>query len=172
MQAALKKLGVKCLWHFTDEKNYKSISENGLLSWKEIKRREIEASAPGGNKWSHDADEMAGVDDYVHLAFSQQHPMLHVAQKEGRITKPIWLKIDLDVLNFAGVKFTNAVSNKSGVPLLDNEQAKDQVDLTGLFTFLDFRADGNQERKRAAEKSEILVPKMISPKNILGFVDG
>lgn len=172
MQAALKKLGVNCLWHFTDQQNYKSIAENGLLSWKEIKAREIKASAPGGNDWSHDADAMAGVDDYVHLAFSRQHPMLYIAQKEGRITTPIWLKIDLAVLENMNVKFTNAVSNKSGVILLDNEQAKTQIDLTALFTFLDFREDGNRERKQSAEKSEVLVPKMISPENILGFVDG
>jgi hypothetical protein len=172
MQAALKKLGVNCLWHFTDEKNYQSIADNGLLSWKQIKLREIKASAPGGNDWSHDADAMAGVDDYVHLAFSRQHPMLYVAQQEGRISKPIWLKIDLAVLEDVNVKFTNAVSNKSGVLLLDNEQAKAQVDLTALFTFLDFKENGNRERKQSAEKSEILVPKMILPKNILGLVDG
>lgn len=115
---------------------------------------------------------LAGVDGYVHLAFSQHHPMLYVAQQEGRITKPIWLKIDLAVLDDTNVRFTNAVSNKSGVLLLDNEQAKTLVDLTALYTFLDFKEDGNKDRKQAAEKSEVLIPKMISPDKILGFVNG
>lgn len=172
MQAALEKIRVNCLWHFTDRKNYKSICEHGLLSWKELRRLRLVSVAPGGNDWSHDADAMSGVDDFVHLSFSKQHPMLHVAKREGRITDPVWLKIDLSVLENCNVRYTNDVSNKSGVGLLDNNAAKDSIDLTALFTFLDFKVDGNQERKKTAEKSEVLVPTMISPDKILGCENG
>jgi hypothetical protein len=172
MRAVLEGFKIDCLWHFTDKKNYGSICEHGLLSWKELNRRGLAPPAPGGNDWSHSADERFGVDDYVHLSFSRKHPMLYVAQKDGRITNPLWLKIDLSVLDGREVRFTNAVSNKSGVELLENDAAKKVVDFTGLFTYLDFSIEGNKERRSAAEKSEVLVLNMISPDKILGCVNG
>jgi len=172
MQAALKGLNRSVLWHFTDKKNLESISEFGLLSWKELCRRGLVPAAPGGNDWSHEADQRFGVDGYVHLSFSKQHPMLYVAKKDGRITDPIWLKIDLSVLDDNNVRYTNAVANKAGIGLLENKAAKESIDLAALFTYLDFGVEGNQERKQAAEKSEALIPTLISPNKILGFENG
>lgn len=172
MQAALKELNRSCLWHFTDKKNFESITEYGLLSWKELRNRGLVPVAPGGNDWSHEADQRFGVDGYVHLSFSKQHPMLYVAKKDGRITDPIWLKIDLSVLNDNGVRFTSDVANKAGIGLLENNAAKESIDLVALFNYLDFGVEGNRERKQAAEKSEILIPILITPNKILGFENG
>lgn len=157
------------IWHFTDKSNCESIKASGLLSWKNLVTKGMVPAKPGGNKWSHDADELVGVDRYVHLAFSKQHPMLHVAMKDGRIENPVWIRISLDVLDLPGVMFTNDVANKAGVGLFANEDAKSNVDVEAIYKFLDFKVEGNQERKCAAEKSQILVPDMIAVNYILGY---
>ncbi|WP_434729182.1 DarT ssDNA thymidine ADP-ribosyltransferase family protein [Pseudomonas soli] len=161
--------GKKCIWHFTDKSNLDSIRAHGLLSWSALVAKNIVPPAPGGNKWSHDADKLASIDDFVHLAFSQGHPMLHVAQNDERIKDPVWLQISLDVLDLPGVKFTKEVANKSGVVLLDNDEAKGSIDLEAILTFIDFKVSGNQDRKREAEKGQILVPEHIPTKFISGL---
>jgi len=88
---------------------------------------------------------------------------------DGRIQNPVWIKISLDVLDFSGVMFTNDVANKSGVELLANEEAKSNVDVEAIYKFIDFRIEGSQGRKCAAEKSQILVPDMIAVNYILGY---
>jgi hypothetical protein len=99
MQAILTRYRIDAVWHFTDRSNLALIQEHqGLLSLAESRRRGIKVPAPGGNDWSHDADEIKGVHEYVHLAFLDDHPMLYVAKKESRITDPVWLKIDASIL--------------------------------------------------------------------------
>ena len=66
--------------------NIESIKKNGgLLSLGALERRGIEIPVPGGNQWSHDADKMKGLHEYVHLAFVDDHPMLFRSKQEGRI---------------------------------------------------------------------------------------
>lgn len=162
-------LGKSCIWHFTDKSNLESIKVHGLLSWSALVNKGVLPSAPGGNEWSHDADKRASVDDYVHLAFTQGHPMLYIAQKDGRIKNPIWLKICLDVLDFPGVRFTKEVANKAGVALLDNDEAKEAIDLEAMLKYIDFKVPGNQIRKREAEKGQVLIPGHIPIHLISGF---
>src|SRR5687767_3527238 len=73
-------------YHFTDGKNLPSIQKHGLLSMQELRRRNIQVPAPGGNEWSQDADIECGMDAYVHLTFIPNHPMEYPAKQEGRIT--------------------------------------------------------------------------------------
>ncbi|MCY1282684.1 ssDNA thymidine ADP-ribosyltransferase, DarT [compost metagenome] len=170
---ALQRYGVTRLWHFTDAKNVKSIRDNnGLLSWAESARRGMTIPAPGGNDWSHDADRLFSVDGYVHLAFVKNHPMLYVARQDGRIENPVWVEIDVSVLAVAGVMYTNDVSNKSGVPLLNPDEARDSVDLEVLYTYMNWRDDDVMRRRRNAEKSEVLVPVMVPIHYIKGFHNG
>ena len=168
MRDALKKYNVGCLWHFTDKRNVDSIKQHGLLSWRELQRIGLAPTVPGGNKWSHDADEFSGVDNYVHLSFNQENPMLYIAKRDKRITDHVWLQIDLSVIN-EGTRYTNDVANKADVQMLDNKSAVDTIDFEALFKFLDFRVEGNQGRKSAAAKSEILVPTMIGIDKIKGL---
>src|SRR3954470_14809416 len=66
----------KCFYHFTDTRNIASIkSQGGLFSLRQLRQRGILPTAPGGNQWSHEADERLGLDSYVHLCFLDQHPM-------------------------------------------------------------------------------------------------
>lgn len=81
-------------------------------------------------------------------------------QREQEGKEFVWLKIDLDVLNFPGVKYTKDVSNKSGVQLLSEEKAIAYYDFEAM-DWIDFNIDGNLQRKRMVEKYEILIPCII-----------
>lgn len=173
MDTILAKYGFDGVWHFTDKSNLELIQEHkGLLSLAEAERRGIQIPVPGGNEWSHDADKMKGVHEFVHLAFVDDHPMLFRATQEGRIPNPIWLKIKSTILLGAGVRFCADVSNKAGVQILAAEEAKEQIDFDVLFTYMDWRDPEIQARRKAAIKSEILVPDFIPIDQILGFKNG
>ncbi len=173
MNTIIKKYKFDSVWHFTDKSNLDLIKKHkGLLSFGELETRGIEIPIAGGNDWSHDADKLKDVHDYVHLAFVDDHPMLFRAKQEGRIPNPIWLKIKSSIILQDDVKFCSDVSNKSGVAILSSQQAKNQIDFDVLFTYLDWKDSEIQARRQAALKSEILVPKFVPIDNILGFKNG
>ena len=64
------------------------------------------------------------------------------------------------------------MSNKSGVPILEQDQAKTQIDFDALFTYMDWRDPETQTRRHAAIKSEILVPNIVRNAMILGYKNG
>ncbi|MGK9559474.1 hypothetical protein O6495_24930, partial [Salmonella enterica subsp. enterica] len=80
----------------------------------------------------------------------------------------VWLQIDLSVIN-AGTRYTDDVANKADVQMLENDSAVEKIDFEALFKYLDFKVEGNQERKHAAAKSEILVPVMVGIDKIKGL---
>ena len=74
------------LHHFTDERNLPSIGKHGLLAYSELAARSITIPTPGGNEWSHEADEHKGIDGHVHLCLIDHgHPMEWMAQQDGRV---------------------------------------------------------------------------------------
>ena len=169
----LRQYDIRHVWHFTDRSNIESIIENGgILSLRRIAENNIDVSIYGGNQWSHDADRHKGLDGYVHLAFIDDHPMLYVAKQEGRIQEPIWLQIDISVLATPGTMYSVDVSNKSGVNLIDNNAAIQQIDFDVLFTYMDWRNPEIQQRRRNAVKSEILVPDIVPLDKIKGCKNG
>ena len=173
MRSVLEKYSIDHVWHFTDQANIELIVKHqGILSLAELKRSNIEIPVPGGNEWSHDADKRKGVDEFVHLAFVDDHPMLYAAKQQGRIVNPLWLKIEASVLLQDGVRFCAGVSNKTGVAILDAEEAEEAIDFDVLFTRTDWRISAIQERRREATKSEILVPNFIPIDKILGYKNG
>ena len=173
MNTILAKYKFDGIWHFTDRSNLELIKEHhGLLSLGEAERRGTKIPVPGGNEWSHDADRLKGVHEYVHLAFVDDHPMLFRAKQEGRIPDPIWLKIKSSILLDESVRFCSDVSNKSGVPILTAEEAKEEIDFEVLFTYMDWRDPQIQARRQAAVKSEILIPKFVPIGQILDFKNG
>lgn len=173
MKGTLSEYRVSVIWHFTDETNLQSIIEHkGLLSLAETRKRGIVIPAAGGNQWSHDADGYKGVDQYVHLSFLDDHPMLFRAKEAGRITNPVWLKISLDVLDIQGVRYTADVSNKAGVPLLTSDQARESLDLEVMFARTDWKDSQIKERRKLALKSEVLIPDFIPIELILSKKNG
>lgn len=150
------------VYHFTDVANLPLIkAHGGLYSIEQLKFRGITPPKPGGNDWSHDADEQRGLHRYVHLCFKDSHPMEHVARMDGRITTTRFLSIDVEVLFRDGVMYSPDVSNKAGVELKPIADAVEEIDLEILFTRTDWTNPVIQARLQKAEKAEILVPTFI-----------
>ncbi len=173
MITKFNRYSVKHLWHFTDKSNLDTIIKHGgLLSLEKISNEGIGVSIFGGNQWSHDADRQKGLDKYIHLAFADDHPMLYIAKQDGRINEPIWLQIDVSIILTPGTKYSADVSNKSGVPLYDDNVAKNEIDFDVLFTYMDWRNPDIQQRRQAAIKSEILIPNIVPLDKIKGWKNG
>jgi hypothetical protein len=164
---------VTSFYHFTDRRNAASIRERGgLYSLAALREMGIEIPAPGGNDWSHDADEMKGLDRYVHLCFRPNHPMEYVARQDGRIADSVYLQIHPDILRTEGVMFTPDVSNKTGVEVIPIADALEIIDFKVLYTRTDWNDPEVQQRLRQAEKYELLVPNHVPMKYIRNLPNG
>ena len=169
----IKKYGIRSIWHFTDQVNLKSIIEyGGLYSLNELEKRKINVQAPGGNGLSHILDKGYGLDEYIHLSFLPKHPMLHHAQKDKRILRPFWIRINPAVMLKEGVLFCPEVANKSNSYLYDRSEVEKVIDFEVLFTFMDWSNPIIRRRRKAALKSEILIPKYISIDQIINIPNG
>ncbi len=158
---------IPVLYHFTDRRNLALIRElGGLYPLRVLRQRNVDVPAPGGNEWSHDADLMKGLDQYVHLCFKPHHPMEFVARAESRIADSIFLNVHPDVLQWDGVLFTPDVSNKRGVPAYPVSEAAEMIDFEVLYTRTDWSDPAIQQRLQQAEKCEVLVPHLI-PLNLI-----
>jgi hypothetical protein len=167
-------LRIPHLYHFTCKRNLPSIKElDGVYSTARLKEMGAKYY-PGGNQWSLDADAMSGMDQYVHLCFTVDHPMEKGARDDGRIESPVYLKIDRLILDEAEVRFSAGVSNKSGMSIFSVEEARDRnlIDYNVLYTYMPWSDPQIQARRQAAERCEILVPDYVSMKFIRNFPNG
>ena len=148
--------GVHSLFHFTDASNLESISKHGLLTWKKLEEQHISAKM-NSSELSHRLDAKAGLADFVRLSFCKKHPMMYLALKDQRISRPVVLEIKLEVVSRPGVLFCaiNAASSS----------AKASED-PSVIHFETVRAS-SQRRVVASEKvffqGEVLVPGCIPP---------
>src|SRR5882757_7466325 len=91
-------------YHFTDTRNISSIiTSDGVLSRREAARLNKKIEVTGGNDWSIEADDRLGLDAYVHLCFTSQHPLEYLAKRDARIEVSKFLAISADVLKIPGV---------------------------------------------------------------------
>ena len=96
------------LYHFTDRDNLESIIKNGgLYSWMDCERKGIKINKPGGSPVSRQLDSGRNLEDYVRVSFTTQHPMMYVAMKDGRISNPVILEIDPEVIYWNESLFAN-----------------------------------------------------------------
>ena len=146
------------LFHFTDRRNLPGIREHGLLSLDRLRKSGIVPAAPGGNDWSHDADQRLGLHRYVHLCLMNQHPMEYVAKQEGRIEESVFLEVASVVLDLPGVLFSCDVSNKAGVETHPLARIDDFIDLEVVYQRTDGKLPDVQRRLQSMRKFEILVP--------------
>lgn len=164
---------VTSFYHFTDRRNVASIRERGgLYSLASAREMEIEILAPGGNEWSHEADQSKGLDRYVHLCFRPHHPMEYVARRDGRIANSVYLQVHPDILDLEGVLFTAEVSNKSGVAAVPLVEAWGVIDFEVLYTRTDWSDPEVRQRLTLAEKYELLVPNHVPMKYIRNLPNG
>lgn len=165
----LARYEVRCFYHFTDVRNLDSIRKaKGLFSFAELNRRNIPSAATGGNDWSHEADERVGVDEYVHLCLFSEHPMEYRAKQERRILESRFLEINSKVLTFDEIRFTPDVSNKRGVQLLTLAEACSTLDFEAIYDHAGWRDPEIKQRRLAAKKYELLIPKCVPLELISG----
>lgn len=155
----------KGFFHFTDIENIPSIAKDGLLSRKELEKRGMRFTG-GGNQQSIDVDRSRGLDEYVHLCFTESHPMRYLAQKNGTIGQSMYLRIDPEVLHISGAKITCGVANKTGVQALDPTQGIAGLDLEVLYKRTNWSDPAIKLRLANARKCEILIPKLV-PVNLI-----
>lgn len=112
---------IKKLYHFTDRANLTNIINNGgLYSWCDCKRKGISIPKPGGggpNSLSWSLDSKKGLQDYVRVSFTTQHPMMYAAINDGRISDYVILEIDPEVIWWSGTLYSdmNATRNEANV---------------------------------------------------------
>ena len=111
----LENNGITKLYHFTDRENLESIIKNGgLYSWADCRDKGIVIAKPGGSQQSRSLDTRDGLQHYVRLCFTKQHPMMYVAMSDGRITNPIILEIDPIVVSWENTKYADRNATKNG----------------------------------------------------------
>lgn len=126
-EAVLTKNRISKLYHFTDRDNLASIIEHGgLYSWKDCEERGITIAKPGGGgpgstSWS--LDKHSGLEHYVRVSFTTQHPMMYVAMNENRISNPVILEIDPAVIYDEATLYADRNATRKGAKIgsgLDN----------------------------------------------------
>ena len=107
-KAVLDEHRIVKLYHFTDFDNLESIIKNGgLYSWMDCERKGIKIAKPGGGNLSRQLDSGRNLEDYVRVSFTTQHPMMYVAMKDGRISNPVILEIDPEVIYWKDSCYSN-----------------------------------------------------------------
>ena len=114
-KAILDQHGIKKLYHFTDRDNLESIIKNGgLYSWGDCEDKGIKIAKPGGGLLSRDLDKRDRLQHYVRVSFTTQHPMMYVAMQDGRLSNPVVLEIDPEVIYWQDSKYANMNATRSG----------------------------------------------------------
>ena len=115
-QTIVQQNNITRLYHFTDRSNLQSIMHNGgLLLWYYCQQNNISISRPGGSSTSWILDERKGLQNFVRVSFVRDHPMMFVAQDDGRITRPVVLEINPDVIYLRNTKYSCQNAAKNGV---------------------------------------------------------
>ncbi|MCH5306980.1 MAG: DUF4433 domain-containing protein [Prevotella sp.] len=111
----LDKHGIKKLYHFTDRDNLESIIRHGgLYSWGDCEDKGIKIAKPGGGMLSRELDSRDRLQHYVRVSFTTQHPMMYVAMQDGRLSNPVILEIDPEVIYWQDTKFSDMNATRTG----------------------------------------------------------
>lgn len=114
-KAVLDEHKIVKLYHFTDRDNLESIIKNGgLYSWGDCEDKGIKIAKPGGGLLSRDLDRRDNLQHYVRVSFTTQHPMMYVAMQDGRLSNPVILEIDPEVVCWKDSKYANMNATRSG----------------------------------------------------------
>ena len=114
-KAVIDQHGIKRLYHFTDRDNLESIINNGgLYSWGDCEDKGIKIAKPGGGLLSRDLDRRDNLQHYVRVSFTTQHPMMYVAMQDGRLSNPVILEIDPEVICWKESRYANMNATRSG----------------------------------------------------------
>jgi len=169
-QSILNRYGIKKLYHFTDRDNLESIINNGgLYSWADCDAKGITISKPGGSDSSRSLDRRDGLQHFVRVSFTRNHPMMYVAMNDGRITNPVILEIDLDVIYDEGSKYADRNATKNGAQVGGTLEAFKKIHFNSVTEDTHFDLDPDEQKYYQAE---VLVKNFIplsKIKNIANF---
>lgn len=159
--------GIKRLYHFTDRENLKSIIEHGgLYSWADCESRNIDIPKPGGGALSRNLDSRDGLQHYVRLSFTTEHPMMYVAMNEGRITNPVVLEIDPEVIYENDTKFADRNATRNGANVGGTFDDFKKIHFTSVKARKHFDLDADEQQYYQAE---VLVKNFIPLDRILNI---
>lgn len=156
--------GISRLYHFTDSANIGSIiNQEALLSWKESEKIGLNVPNPGGNSLSRDLDTRKDLEDYVRLCFIDDHPMLHFAQKEGRIIDPVWIEVDPIVALWDNTLFSNMNATSTQATIGPHSHNLQSIRFDVIFS------RNWKHEDKWAKQAEVLVRTKIPIEFVLGI---
>ncbi|MDN5211237.1 DarT ssDNA thymidine ADP-ribosyltransferase family protein [Fulvivirgaceae bacterium BMA12] len=163
----LQRKGINQLYHFTDETNLKSIMDNGgLFSWHYCGQNKITIERPGGDQLSRKLDKRVGLENYVRLSFTPDHPMMYAAISDERIQNPVILEIDIAVIFLKDSKFSNknATSNNVNIGQSFEDFSKIRFDILTTSDYLNTTVES-----KPYFQAEVLVEEKIPLKQIINI---
>ena len=160
----LRKNNITSLYHFTDRDNLESIIQNGgLYSWHDCDCKGIVISKPGGGQLSRSLDSRDGLQSFVRVSFTKQHPMMYVAMNDGRITNPVILEIDPEVIYWQGTRYANMNATRNGANVGGELEDFEAIHFNSVKAFNHFQLDVSEQPYFQAE---VLVKNFIPLKYI------
>lgn len=155
-------------YHFTERANVPSLKKHGILSLREIHARGLAAATKFcSSAESRSIDQKRGLDQYVRLCFAHEHPMEYRARERGDMVDPVFVHVDVGVLDLPDVLVASGVPYQAGVQIYPLEEAIETLDFEVLFTWMDWHVPEISHRRQSALKYEILIPKRVDPGFIL-----
>lgn len=156
--AILAKNNIVTLYHFTDKSNLPSIEKHGaLFSLQYLDEKRIEIARPGGSEISRKIDYRRGLANFIRLSFAKDHPMRFVAQKEGRITTPVLIEVDANLILTKPSLFSRINAADKNADIYDDSANFSKIDFS-LFK-KDYRLLNGDEKKDY--QAEVLIPERI-----------
>ena len=151
-QVIIEQQCIKKLYHFTDRANLQSIIQNGgLYSWADCEEKGIRIAKPGGSDSSRSLDARDGLQHYVRVSFVTQHPMMYVAMNEDRISNPILLEIDPQVIYWRDSKYADRNATKNGARVGGNIDDFKTIHFSSIKANKHFDLDEDEQKYFQAE---------------------
>ncbi len=148
----LKQNNITKLYHFTDRDNLQSIIDNGgLYSWADCEDKGISIAKPGGSSQSRSLDSRDNLQHFVRVSFTRQHPMMYVAMNEGRISNPVILEIDPEVIVWQHTEYADMNATKNGANVGEDISDFKQIHFKSVKANKHFDLDDDEQKYFQAE---------------------
>lgn len=143
---------ITTLYHFTDRENLESIIKNGgLYSWADCEQKGISISKSGGSMSSRDLDRRDNLQNFVRVSFVKEHPMMYVAMNDGRISNPVVLEIDPEVIYWQDSLYADRNATKNGAHVGSSIDDFSQLHFNSFKAKKHFDLDADEQKFYQAE---------------------
>lgn len=143
---------ITTLYHFTDRENLESIIKNGgLYSWADCEQKGISISKPGGSLDSRGLDKRDNLQNFVRVSFVREHPMMYVAMNDGRISNPVVLEIDPEVIYWQDSLYADRNATKNGALVGSSIDDFSQLHFNSFKAKKHFDLDADEQKFYQAE---------------------